>query len=182
MVVDAGIGVAILTARPASDEAAALLERWIRAETDVLVPALWEYEVVSSLRNLVAAGRLFDSEAARAVKELSALGFVRVATSSGLHVSALAWAAKIGQVVAYDAAYLAVAEQFDAELWTTDRRLAQAVQAVGIDWCICSRRLETAATCARLTRTARAVGMAHAYGDAWESNPPAPAPAAAHRF
>jgi len=44
-----------------------------------------------------------------------------------LHGQALTMAARFNLPAAYDAHYLAVAEQVDAAFWTTDRRLANTV-------------------------------------------------------
>jgi len=40
----------------------------------------------------------------------------------------------LGQSIAYNAQYAALAEQYRAELWSADRRLVNALQAQGADW------------------------------------------------
>jgi predicted nucleic acid-binding protein len=47
--------------------------------------------------------------------------------------NALVWAERIGQRAAYDAVYLALAEYLNAELWTADKRLADAAQVAGVE-------------------------------------------------
>ena len=47
---------------------------------------------------------------------------------AGLHRRALDLAERFDLPAAYDGHYLALAERLDAEFWTADRRLAQAVQ------------------------------------------------------
>jgi predicted nucleic acid-binding protein len=49
----------------------------------------------------------------------------------------LDWAERIQQTVAYDSAFLAVAESIQAELWTADKRLAKATQSLNINWVHC---------------------------------------------
>lgn len=56
------------------------------------------------------------------------------APSTKLHLSALNWAHKINQSKAYDAQYLALAEQEDAHFWSADKRLVNGAQQTGIDW------------------------------------------------
>ena len=48
--------------------------------------------------------------------------------------AAYAWAERLGQSRAYDAQYLAVAEQEGLELWTADRRLVRNAEQAGVRW------------------------------------------------
>jgi predicted nucleic acid-binding protein len=52
---------------------------------------------------------------------------------TALHRRALALAEQFALPAAYDAHYLAVAEQLDAELWTAARRLARSVESM-LSW------------------------------------------------
>ncbi|MBN1657789.1 MAG: type II toxin-antitoxin system VapC family toxin [Anaerolineae bacterium] len=51
-----------------------------------------------------------------------------------LHGRALSWADRLGHSKAYDAHYLALAEQEGIEFWTADRRLANGAQQAGAHW------------------------------------------------
>jgi predicted nucleic acid-binding protein len=51
-----------------------------------------------------------------------------------LHNWALSWARKLGHSKAYDAQYLALAEEMKCPLLTADLRLARAARALGADW------------------------------------------------
>ena len=51
-----------------------------------------------------------------------------------LHRNSLEWANLIGQTVAYDSAYLALAEKLELEFWTADRTLAEGARASGAPW------------------------------------------------
>jgi len=134
VVVDAGIGIAVLLPLPDSGEAHRLFHKWITRDVERWAPVLWEYEVVSVVRKYVAAGQLSDAQADAALEALAGLGVRTVPPDHGLHVRTLRWAAALKQVVAYDAAYLALAEHLDAEFWTTDRRLAQRARELQITW------------------------------------------------
>jgi predicted nucleic acid-binding protein len=54
--------------------------------------------------------------------------------STGRNRTALDWAERAGQAKAYDAQYLALAEEMRAEFWTADERLVRDVQQAGADW------------------------------------------------
>ncbi|MBM3189143.1 MAG: type II toxin-antitoxin system VapC family toxin [Chloroflexi bacterium] len=131
-VLDASVGVAAVLALPYSAEATALLRKLRGAE--IVVPVLWEYEVVSTLRKAVASGSYAPDAAERALDRLLTLPDTRVAPDPTLHRAALRWADRIGQIVAYDAQYLALAERLEAELWTADRRLVERAREAGADW------------------------------------------------
>jgi len=51
-----------------------------------------------------------------------------------LLLAALRWAERLGQSKAYDAQYVALAEQMGAELWSADQRLVNALQAQEVSW------------------------------------------------
>ena len=70
----------------------------------------------------------------RVVDDLLALGVELVPSSPQQCHRALDWAERLGQARAYDATYLALAEELDAEFWTADRRLANAARHAGADW------------------------------------------------
>ena len=42
--------------------------------------------------------------------------------------ASLDWAGKLGQIVAYDAQYVALAKHLDAEFWTADNNLFKALE------------------------------------------------------
>jgi len=46
----------------------------------------------------------------------------------------LEWAGRLNQSRAYDAFYMALAEELGAEFWTADQRLARAAQQAGVTW------------------------------------------------
>lgn len=107
---------------------------WAREGTELFAPALWSYEAVSSVRKFVASGMLTQRDASIAVRHLMALGIRSVAPTVDLHQSALAWAERLNDFVAYDPAYLAVAEELGAPFWTVDSKLVKRARAIGVDW------------------------------------------------
>ena len=107
---------------------------WLESGQEFFAPALWSYEAVSSIRKYVSAGVLDNQEAFLAVDHLLTLGVQDVTPTVRLHRRALHWAERLSDFVAYDPAYLAVAEEMDAPFWTTDGKLVKRCCALGIDW------------------------------------------------
>jgi predicted nucleic acid-binding protein len=134
IVVDANFLVSLAIPTPVSSRAALATESWLAAQADLFAPALWSYEAVSAIRKYVASGKLSQEEAFQAVTHLLAVGVQDIPASEELHHMALAWAERLGNFVAYDSAYLALAEHLDAPLWTVDGKLARKVKALGIEW------------------------------------------------
>ena len=124
--VDAGILVRLVTAQD-DGTVRGLWGRWQEEGRILIAPRLLLYEVTNALHRLRGAGALGDEvtrEALGAVLDLP----VTIADDPGLHPRAFDLAARFGLPAADDAHYLALAERERAELWTTDRRLTNAVR------------------------------------------------------
>ncbi|MDX1599874.1 MAG: type II toxin-antitoxin system VapC family toxin [Anaerolineales bacterium] len=134
IVVDANITLALVVPLKYSNQAEEQFQRWSSKGMQFAAPALWGYEVVSALRKAVAAEVLAEGEADRAVRDIWALGVEEIAGTIEGHRRALAWSMRLGQTAAYDAQYLVVAEDLEAQMWTADRRLFRAAKAAGVDW------------------------------------------------
>lgn len=104
------------------------------AREEIYAPALMEYEVCSGLHRAVARGMLEKSAVRGCLDSIEALGIRPIAPAWSLHESALAWAARLCQGKAYDAQYLALAEQMGCGLLTADERLVNAARALGVTW------------------------------------------------
>jgi predicted nucleic acid-binding protein len=92
----------------------------------VAPPLLW-YEVTSVLRNRAHRGRLTLDESSEALEELLNLD---VSIISPPHLHRMAWelATQLDQPTAYDAHYLALAQELDCPFWTADLRLYEAAR------------------------------------------------------
>lgn len=134
MVVDANLTLALVLLTPYSTPAAQRVSAWKTAGEHLLAPALWGYEVASALRKSVAGQVLTDGQAELALAELLALGVELVPPDQELLSGGLRWAQRLGSFVAYDAAYMALAERYRCDLWTADRRMARAAAGCGADW------------------------------------------------
>jgi predicted nucleic acid-binding protein len=75
-----------------------------------------------------------EEKATSALQKLQDLAFEEIAPGFDTDEDTLLWARRIGQIVAYDAVYLALAQGMNAEFWTADKRLATAAQNAGVNW------------------------------------------------
>ncbi|MDY7094673.1 MAG: type II toxin-antitoxin system VapC family toxin [Acidobacteriota bacterium] len=134
IVVDANILVAQVLELDYSEAARAKLAEWLDQDLRLYAPTLWRYEALSALRKFVRHKILLQKEAVEAIKAFAGLGIQEVRPSPALEEETLVWADRLDQAVAYDAAYVALAESLEFELWTADRRLARAARAAGAAW------------------------------------------------
>lgn len=119
IVLDASVVVELLMGTPRGREVAA---RIARPRETWHAPHLLDIEVAQVLRRYRLAGTLSAQRAAEAIDDLVDLDVTRHSHDVLLRrVWSLA-----GNLTAYDAAYVALAEALDAPLLTADRRLASA--------------------------------------------------------
>ena len=131
IVIDASVVVRSLVTSGDTPRVLELLDGWNKASRQLVAPQLLIPEVVSALRQIVRARHITPAEADSAVENLLALRIEYVPPDVALCQSALRWAARLDQVRAYDALYVALAEWEGAELWSADERLVRALQGAG---------------------------------------------------
>ena len=95
--------------------------RLLVAAESLHAPHLVDAEVLSALRRLVGAGTLTADDGARCVNAWSRIGLTRYAAGPLLE---RIWEHQT--MTAYDAMYVALAEQLDCALVTADARLSGA--------------------------------------------------------
>ncbi len=134
VVVDANVLVALSVSVSYSQAASARLKIWLEGGVALFAPSFWSYEAVSAIRKFVAKGELTQEQALGAVSRLLSLGVREVEPSWELHQKALDWAQRLDHFVAYDGAYLAVAEHLEAAFWTADRPLVEKARELDVDW------------------------------------------------
>ena len=102
------------------------------AETRMLVPSIWPYEMANAFRSAVRRGRIGVQEMMAIVARVEAL---QIEPSGTLDTSVRQRyvAALSHDLTAYDAAYIDLAIQRRCLLATLDSRLAQAARNVGLD-------------------------------------------------
>ena len=133
-VIGSNLAVALVVPLPYSEVAGQRFRAWEETGVELCAPILWGYEIVSTLRQMTMAKVISPQDALDGLRSILALSVQEISPTSKLHQEALRWAHQLGQRVAYDAAYVALAEQLQAHFWTADRRLTNAAQQAGATW------------------------------------------------
>jgi predicted nucleic acid-binding protein len=137
IVLDSNILAAQVLSLDYSDIAAQRLQQWIEQDADLFIPALGLYEVASILRKAMMIQNFSLQQMNQALQTILALEIQIIEPTPELLKRSLYWAERIQQTVAYDSAFLAVAESLQAEFWTADRRLVKILQSLNVDWVHC---------------------------------------------
>lgn len=134
VVIDANIAVALLVERPWSALAEQRMLDWKRRKLHLCVPALWPSEVMSALRKAVYLHQLDQEDALKLVSAMDVWNVQVYVPDAELNRKSLMWAERLGQMVAYDAQYLALAEHLQAEFYTADKKLFNRCQELEISF------------------------------------------------
>ena len=134
IVVDANITVALFVNLPYSSQSERLFRLWRKQGAQLYAPALWPAEVASALRKMVSVGQMSSDDARLGLSALEQFPIQVILPDSGLLDLSLIWADRLNQTVAYDAQYVALAENLSAQFWTADRRLINSLQHLNVSW------------------------------------------------
>ena len=126
--VDSSVLIKLVVDEPDSHQAVDLWRQSLVEDRLPVAPALLPFEVTAILRKCVHQGRLSRELAAEALDLASALG-LEILTFDGLHRQALQLAQRFSRPTAYDAHYLALAQELGCPFWTADRKLYESVSA-----------------------------------------------------
>ncbi len=133
-VIDANIAIFKLIPGAQTPLALKLWDKLQGERVSLHAPRLWIYELTSTLQKYLAVNQISEAEKERAIQTAFEMQIDFVMDTPALCISAIAWAKRINQLVAYDGFYLATAEQLEAHFWTADKRLANAAKQLGVDW------------------------------------------------
>ena len=125
--VDSSLVLKLAVPEKDSERAQEKWEHWAEQGTPVVAPPLLWYEVTSVLRNRAHRGRLTLDESSEALEALLSLN-VSIISPPDLHRTAWKLATQLDQPTAYDAHYLALAQELDCPFWTADHRLYEAAR------------------------------------------------------
>lgn len=134
VVIDANLAVGAVLPLPYSERCLEALSSWAQEDRPLLAPVFWTAEAVSGIRKIAFLSQADRKEADQAIDDLFELDVEVVPLSADLCRAALRWAERLSQAKAYDGFYLALAEDRDAEFWTTDQRLVRRAHQLGVDW------------------------------------------------
>ncbi|SPF36062.1 conserved hypothetical protein [Syntrophobacter sp. SbD1] len=125
--VDASFVLRLLLGGPGSGNAENLWEQWGHGEVGAMAPGLIYFEITNALHRL-SVGSAITVEEAEQFLGLALELNIDTISEPFLHRSALLIARKCSLKSTYDAHYLALAQDLNADLWTADRRLVNAVK------------------------------------------------------
>jgi predicted nucleic acid-binding protein len=134
VVLDASIVVPLVVSHPLTPVAENCLRYWKQEYYRLTAPCFMPVEVASALRQAVYSGKMESRQALEALEIVMSLGIELVMPGFETLQASLRWAERLGQSKAYDAQYVALAESLNADLWSADRRLVNALQALGAIW------------------------------------------------
>jgi predicted nucleic acid-binding protein len=126
--VDTSFVIRLITLPPKNSSYFALWEQWMNSETEIVAPSLLFYEVSNGLHRQAVANLITSKEAEQLLQTALTLS-ITLHQDSSLHLRSRSLAQKFGLPATYDAHYLALSERLNAEFWTCDRRLFNAVQS-----------------------------------------------------
>jgi predicted nucleic acid-binding protein len=130
VVVDANLLVVMVSGDLRGPAVSEHVESWITAGEEMHAPELLPYEVASALTRLVATSAMSSRQVRLAWNALSELPVVQHPLADDVP-RVVDIALRLKRQSAYDAAYIALAEDLRAVLWTLDGPLAQNAKAAG---------------------------------------------------
>lgn len=129
VVVDANLLVVLATRDPRRHQVAALFRTWNEAGEALHAPSLMRHELANALAGLLAGGLVTGEQVEATWAAAMSIPITLHDLVDGPGVVSMA--TRLGRRSAYDAAYVALADQLGAELWTVDGPLARNASAMG---------------------------------------------------
>jgi predicted nucleic acid-binding protein len=132
VVADASFCGAWILADESSGEAERLLTRIASGSVQLVVPALWHYEMLNLLRSALRRKRLAAEDLDLAVETLERVPMTMEDLPGAPARRRILHLAAQFDLSAYDAAYLELADRFKIALQTNDARLKAAAKQLGL--------------------------------------------------
>ncbi|MBI4228784.1 MAG: type II toxin-antitoxin system VapC family toxin [Deltaproteobacteria bacterium] len=131
--IDASLALKWVLPEVYTDRAQELLRSWLVEGTSLIAPTLFIYEIASALRNKVYRQIITMEEGFSALNQIRR-GNIELKYQPTLVDKGWEIAAKLGLPTAYDAFYVALAEQEGCEFWTADKNLVNVLENDKIKW------------------------------------------------
>ena len=131
--IDASLALKWVLPETYTDRAQELLRGWITKGYTLIAPTLFIFEVTSALRNKVHREIITQEDGFSALNQISR-GRIELITSPNLVERAWAISEDLELPTAYDAFYLALAEEEGCEFWTADKNLVKILKRHKIRW------------------------------------------------
>jgi predicted nucleic acid-binding protein len=131
-VVDASLVIKAILPNPDLSRCQAVLEHLRKPQ--LVAPALWVYEITSVLSKAVHWGQITPEEGRQALHQALALDVQIIPPDETQSLLAFDWTLRLNRASAYDSFYIAIAEALQAEFWTADQHLFQAMQIHNPEW------------------------------------------------
>lgn len=133
-IIDANVAIKMVLTDPLQERCRDLMARLVAGGHEVVAPALWAYEITSTLSKAVHLGQLTPVEGREALARIAALGIRLIPPDEAQNQRAFDWTLRLKRSTAYDSYYLALAETLECDLWTADRRLLNAADLPWVRW------------------------------------------------
>jgi predicted nucleic acid-binding protein len=130
VVVDSNLLVALVLNDPRAPAVDRQFRSWFEAAETLHAPQLLRNEAANALTRAVVAGLLAAEQVGAAWTAITQLDVTLHALSDGADV--VATALRLQRSSAYDAAYIALAQSLNAELWTLDGPLSRNASGLGL--------------------------------------------------
>lgn len=130
VVLDANVVVALALDDARAGAVERKLSDWREAGEPLHAPSLFRFEVASALTLNVAAGKIDLADAESAWRRIVAMPVTLHDLEDG--PAAIDVAQQLQRNSAYDAAYVVLAQELGADLWTLDGPLARNAASIGL--------------------------------------------------
>ncbi len=130
-VVDSNLLIALCTGDARANTVSSVLGQWLSDGVELHCPELARYEIASGLTRLVGAKMLTSEQALHAWTEIARLPISFHPLRNGAR--AVEIARRLERSSAYDASYIALAQELDAQLWTLDGPLFRNALSQGFE-------------------------------------------------
>jgi predicted nucleic acid-binding protein len=131
-VADASFCGAWILADESSEKAEHLLSQIVQGKVELIVPALWHYEMNNLLRSAHKRGRLSEDDAREALETLNQVSLTLEDLPEGPARKRILHLALQFNLSSYDAAYLELADRHKIPLHTADTKLHAAAKQLGL--------------------------------------------------